>query len=60
MPGIESDHVSLQMQFFLECCKLNGSCERIKTSPQLLDDTPDTNPNYCYMHGLLCSQCVPA
>eukprot|EP00884_Botryococcus_braunii_P021319 jgi/Botrbrau1/7871/Bobra.9_2s0047.1 len=42
-------------QLFLECCKMEGSCSRIKTDPRLQDDTPDTNPNYCYMQGLLCS-----
>lgn len=43
----------------VECCaKDTTACTSMKMQyPQLSSADPDVNPDYCYMHGNVCSMC---
>ena len=50
--------VMLCLQFLLTCCNtVPGSCTSLKqTYPTLADGDNSTNPNFCYIHGNVCTR----
>ena len=45
-------------QFLLDCCNVDpSSCSALKQKyPTLADNDNSTNPNFCYIHGNVCSR----
>jgi hypothetical protein len=45
----------------VDCCAADPtSCTALKAQfPQLASNSSDVNPDYCYMHGNVCSRCRP-
>lgn len=48
----------LLSQFLLDCCNVDpSSCSALKQKyPTLADNDNSTNPNFCYIHGNVCSR----
>ena len=44
----------------VDCCATDPTaCTDLKAQfPQLSSGDPDVNPDYCYMHGNVCSRCA--
>lgn len=45
----------------VDCCAADPtSCTELKAQfPQLASNSSDINPDFCYMHGNVCSMCAP-